>query len=388
MIRKLLLLITLLTFSFSQAQQVVSIVGTGVNGWPDNMTGPEMDLMTTDFITYTLSNVTVTAGNVKFRYNHQWDTNWGGSTFPSGTGVQGGPNIPTVAGTYDITFNRTNGTYTFIGSSAFPNIGIWGPAVDAINGWVGDDVDMTTTDGIIYKLSAFYFTSGSANFRQDNNPAITFGSTNFPTGIAFASGPNFFVPGGQYSVTFNRITGEYSFGYPSVGLMGTFNNWAEPDINMTTTNGETYLLENFNMAADGLVKLRLDDEWTVNWGGNAFPNGTMILGGSDMPVSAGTYDVSFNRNTLGIVFTPSLGVSETAMQKVSIYPNPSEISWNISSSVLIEDIRIFDLVGKLVFHSNPRTNETAVDASALASGIYFAKITALGTIQTVRLIKK
>lgn len=134
--------------AFSGHAQIISIVGTGVNGWPDNMTGAELDMTTTDFITYTLANVAVTTGEVKFRQDHFWTTNWGGSTFPSGNGVQGGTNIPTVAGTYDITFNRSNGTYTFIGSTAFPIVGIWGPAVDGINGFMGPDVNMTTDNGV------------------------------------------------------------------------------------------------------------------------------------------------------------------------------------------------------------------------------------------------
>jgi len=84
MIRKLLFcLVAVFGLNSLQAQQVVSIVGTGVNGWPGSMTGAEMDMMTSDFITYTLTNVTVNTGEVKFRYNHAWDMNWGGSGFPT-----------------------------------------------------------------------------------------------------------------------------------------------------------------------------------------------------------------------------------------------------------------------------------------------------------------
>jgi hypothetical protein len=96
--------------------QPISIVGTGVNGWPPT-NGPEITLSTNDNITYTISNLVITTGVVKFRQDYDWTTNWGGSTFPSGQGVQNGADIPTVAGTYDVTINRINGTYTFIGIS-------------------------------------------------------------------------------------------------------------------------------------------------------------------------------------------------------------------------------------------------------------------------------
>lgn len=388
MTRKLLFTL-LAAFAFAATQaQVISIVGTGVNGWPDNMVGPEMDLTTTDNITYTLSNVAVSTGQVKFRQDHSWTTNWGGSTFPSGTGILNGSNISTVAGTYDITFNRSNGTYTFIGTSAFPSIGIWGPAVDSQNGFGGPDVDMTTADGVIYKLSAFWFSSGSAVFRQNDNPMTTFGSVSFPTGTAVASGPNIPVTGGQYSVTFNRTTGEYSFDYPSVGIMGTFNTWAEPDTDMTTTNGESYTLLNFTMPADGFVKLRQDNSWTVNWGGDAFPNGTLVLNGGDMPVSAGTYDVSFNRSSLNIVFTPSLGVNDATKTRIKVYPNPTKNDWTISGENPISEIAVYDMIGKLVAHANYNSNEAIVNTSGLTAGIYLAKVTSNGASQTFKLVKE
>ena len=44
-------------------------------------------------------------------------TSWGGTTFPSGTGVLNSSNvadnIPTTPGTYDVTFDRLTGEYAF-----------------------------------------------------------------------------------------------------------------------------------------------------------------------------------------------------------------------------------------------------------------------------------
>ena len=160
--RKLLHLFILLLACNVNAQ-TISIVGDGVNGWPPT-NGPEITLSTTDNITYSIPNLVVTTGFVKFRQDYDWGTNWGGSTFPNGQGTLSGQNIPTVAGTYNVTFNRVNGTYTFVGTAAFPSIGIWGPAVDSQNGYVGPDVDMVTNDGITYTLSGFNFSSRLIGF--------------------------------------------------------------------------------------------------------------------------------------------------------------------------------------------------------------------------------
>jgi len=158
------------TFTPTTSSPIITIVGTGVNGWPST-SGPEIELSTTDNTTYTISNLLVKNGFIKFRQDYSWTTNWGGNTFPNGQGILNGVEIPTQAGIYTISFNRTNGTYTFIGTP-FPKIGIWGPAVDSQSGYAGTGVDMTTVDGITYTLSGYYFSSGNAYFRQDNNGSL------------------------------------------------------------------------------------------------------------------------------------------------------------------------------------------------------------------------
>lgn len=57
---------------------------------------------------------------VKFRINSDWAVNWGATGFPSGIGVQDGPNIPVPINLnvpnekYGITFNCETGEYTFV----------------------------------------------------------------------------------------------------------------------------------------------------------------------------------------------------------------------------------------------------------------------------------
>ena len=53
-------------------------------------------------------------GGVKFAANGGWDVNWGGQTFPYGTGTQNGANIWYKQGTYQVFFNDILGTYMFI----------------------------------------------------------------------------------------------------------------------------------------------------------------------------------------------------------------------------------------------------------------------------------
>lgn len=370
--RKLLLIYYCFFIVSKLTAQTISIVGTGVNGWPPT-NGPEITLTTTDNSTYTISNLLVSSGQVKFRQDYAWTTNWGGITFPNGQGILNGSEIPTQAGIYDVTFNRTNGTYTFVGTP-FPSIGIWGPAVDSQNGYAGPDVDMITADGITYTLSGFYFSSGNAYFRQDNNGSLVWGSTSFPTGTAVSSGPSLFIPGNEWFVTFNRLTGEYNFTYPSIGILGTaLNGFDVDDTDLFTSDGFAYSISNLSLT-NGAVKFRKDNSWTTNWGSLEFPTGTGIQSGQDIPVAAGTYNITFDKSTGNYNFSNILSNAGNTISKVTIYPNPSTAVWNLSHTKTIDNIMLFDTLGKLIKEYNANATQFELDGTSLQKGVYFVKI--------------
>ena len=112
-----LVLVFLMMFSANSYSQSVGIVGDAVGDWNNDVV-----LSTSDNITYTLSNYTFSGGSAKFRQDGNWTVNWGTNAFPSGTGTQGGANIPVVAGTYNVTFDRTTGSYTFTAVSSVPTL--------------------------------------------------------------------------------------------------------------------------------------------------------------------------------------------------------------------------------------------------------------------------
>jgi len=105
----------------------IGIIGTSLDGWDY-----DFDMETTDDINYTLS-IALTEGEVKFRQDNVWNINWGGFDFPAGIGFQDGPNIQVSSpSTYDITFNRETGEYTF--TATCPIAGIQCPENITLNG--------------------------------------------------------------------------------------------------------------------------------------------------------------------------------------------------------------------------------------------------------------
>jgi hypothetical protein len=391
--KKQLLHLFAVTFIFFNVEaQTISIIGSTT---PSADWGFDIDMITTDNITYTLNNVTLTAATdpnttgLKFRQDRDWVTNWGNANFPSGTGVQNGANILTQAGTYDITFNRINGTYTFIVSTGmnFSSIGIWGPAVNSQQGFNAPDVDMTTTDGITYTLSGFNYSSGTAFFRENNGNTKVWGSTSFPAGTATLSGPSIPITGNEWFVTFNRITGEYSFALPSVGILGTaLSGFDSEDIDLTTTDGFNYTLSNLSMT-DGEAKFRKDNLWTTNWGSADFPVGIGTQGGANIQVIEGTYNITFEKGSGDYTFTNVLSNSEHSVSNISIYPNPTNNYWNLSHSTTIDSVELFDVTGKVIQNFKPNSNQFQLDGSLLSNGVYFVKINSALDFAVKKIVK-
>lgn len=70
------------------------------------------------------------------------------------------------------------------------------------------------------------------------------------------------------------------------------------------------------------------------------------------------------------------------------YPNPTSGNWNISGKSIITSVAVYDILGKQVINIVPNTNEAAIDASSLNSGIYFARIDGVNGSKTIKLIKE
>ena len=265
----------------------ISILGTAVNGWNEDVT-----METTDGVNYVLYNYPLKEGELKFRQDNDWIVNWGGDSFPIGIGWPNGPGIPIhFANNYDITFNRLTGEYSFTCLDNCPaSIGILG---SALNGW-SDDIDMQTTDGKTYILNNFFLTTGEVKFRQDNSWEINWGGDTFPSGIATRDGPGIPVNRGRYNITFNIETGEYNFAWLNIDIVGSaLNGWSN-GIDMHSEDGKNYTLEDYYFSS-GEVKFRVNQNWTTNWGGDTFPSGIAFLNGPNIPVLEGTYNVTFNR---------------------------------------------------------------------------------------------
>lgn len=209
---KLLLIITLFLSSFLINAQDIGFLGD-FSGW-----GNDVNMTTSDNITYTKTGYYFPAGGLKFRQDDDWGTNWGGDTFPSGSST--GNNIPVTAGFYDVTFDRVAGTYNFVSASpSDQNVSIIGE----FNGWAADFV-LITSDNITYTATDVPLTPGGLKFRRDAEWGAGYGGTTL-TGTGDPSGGDIpITTATDYDISFNIDTFEYSIVESTFGIEDLENN--------------------------------------------------------------------------------------------------------------------------------------------------------------------
>lgn len=108
--------------------------------------------------------------------------------------------------------------------------------------------------------------------------------------------------------------------------------------------------------------------------------------------SAGTYykvytvDKAFNYSDELLISESTASVDDVFASKIAIYPNPANEFVKISSSVAIDKVEVFNLLGKKVLSSS-KLNDN-LDISSLSKGVYMIKLTSGNSVASKKLIKK
>lgn len=194
------------TGAYNFASTIVSDNISFYGGFNSNAT-PGESLSTPDGITYSKTDFYFNAANVKFYRSNAPITTWGGTTFPSGTAVENGGDIPLTSGYYNITFNKNTLAYSF----QVAPVTLIGNGISGGN-WTTDVVLTSTDGGKTFTKSGLQLVTGGVKFRVNNAWVTSWGGTDFPSGTgALNSSNNIPTTPGTYDVTFDRSTGEYAF---------------------------------------------------------------------------------------------------------------------------------------------------------------------------------
>ncbi len=340
---KNLLTITVLffaTISFGQFDSL-GIIGSATDlGW-DAQTNMTNDAGNTDMWTI---NIDLKNGSSKFRTDNTWVTNWGSADFPMGTGTQGGADIPTPGGNYDVTFNSATGEYNFeFQDSIYGSVGLIGEAgID----WSTDIVLTQVANAPWTYRDTLDLNAGECKFRADGvwMDEWADGGDGLSGIAATSGGGNFMIPSaGEYLVELNTATGEYNIQsfipiYATMGVIGAGSpsgTW-DSEMAMSNINGNVHqwaITGDFN----GEFKFRGDSSWDYNWGVEGVPNfpidTAVFNSANNIFAPMGTYLLEFN-DTSGlyefkdpIVDYPTIGVIGDAVggwdDDIDMYKNPS-----------------------------------------------------------------
>ena len=368
--------------------ETVGIIGDATPGGWDADT--DMTKSDADPNVWTIT-MTLLDGAVKFRADDAWDVNWGGPDFPTGTATLGGEDIPVTAGDYFITFNSETGDYDFKPIVEYATVGIIGDAT--AGGWDADtDMEKDAEDVHLW-TTRIILTDGEAKFRAEDDWAVNWGSGDFPAGIGVQDGANIPITAGEYLVSFNSLSGAYTFTeiveYGTVGIIGVsgpFGDWendtalnkSAEDFNIWTM-GSVDLVD-FNPDADGGIKFRAENDWAVNWGAAEFPTGLATQDGPNIEPVAGSYSVWFNSSTGEYIFGEPVSTQEIVNPlEIKLFPNPASNTLNIElSSTKLEGqvtMKVIDMTGKVIQTiSQDGSTLNSVNISGLPNGQYMLNI--------------
>jgi len=176
------------------------VVGEAYNNWGET---PDAKF-TYDYTTDTFKlGVRLLDGEMKFRKNNAWDTDFGDSG-ADGTLDAGGDNIVVSAGHYAITLDFNAGTYTLEPAD------IWGVVGSGYNEW-GETPDFSFTEvrPDFWEAEIVTILDGEIKFRLNNDWASDYGDTG-ADGTLDAGGENIVTTAGLYRIQLDLAAGTYA----------------------------------------------------------------------------------------------------------------------------------------------------------------------------------
>lgn len=153
----------------------------------------------------------------------------------------------------------------------------------------------------------------------------------------------------------------------------------ETQLTSTVAGGWETLVFDFTNQAPGteLLSVGLSMGWTYNMASIFF---NFDVDGA----TAGEKTYYFD----DVSFGGSVGITEEELINIQVYPNPAVDRWTIASDATINQLDLYDTMGRMVRSIEVKDGLVTLDASALASGTYLLRIHTEDGIQLRQLIKE
>lgn len=207
----------------------------------------------------------------------------------------------------------------------------------------------------------FPLSQPSGFYTVTNRPSS--GPEQFPDAFVAAFNPNF-------NLLWSTYVGGHFREIPNAISFSPFNNRLYFAGRTTTNNAE------LNPGDTPLPNFEFDENtFTDYW--QEFPFNT-----GDTPAWAAFFDVE-------LLNDPTLQVVEhnNKEKELIVYPNPTTQELNIIAEETIENIKIMDLNGRLVYAENSNSLTTTIPVEAFSSGVYVVQIKTISETHRRKIIK-
>lgn len=223
---------------------------------------------------------------------------------------------------------------------------------------------------------------------------------------------------GEYTLTFNmfiptgktgyfNIQGETENGGASNGGAGVFNSTNIVFNNTQSINGEPGLAGFYPNTSDDVPTLSWsypENQWfeisiffdltnadfTMTIDGTTIETQFFAVSGTLGAIDFFAIDANNEFYIDDVLFVEgTLSTEDFDINNFNVFPNPTTDILNVISKNNIDTIQVYDILGKLIFETNPNIISPTIDMSNLKSGIYLVKINSLegGTSETIKILK-
>ncbi len=168
-----------------------------------------------------------------------------------------------------------------------------------------------------------------------------------------------------------------------------------------TVTGDATYIATFAPNNYTIVVSSLNEDWGTVSEGGTFPYGTEIQISAtpreNYAFVAWTDGNTDNPRTITVVadaeytatFTWSVGIDETAVSEIALFPNPATDILNITSSETISEIEIVNVMGQVVKRIEVNADNAVCDVEDLKAGVYVVRIhAASATLSQRRFVKE
>ena len=124
-------------------------------------------------------------------------------------------------------------------------------------------------------------------------------------------------------------------------------------------------------------------------GGNVIPSGTALVSGTTYYGSQTvTSCESPTRLAVTMTLGGCLGTEEFVANVIKLYPNPVVDFVTISSTEMMTNLEVVNILGQIVFSKSVNDNETTIDMSRYSSGSYIVRVLVDDKVKIFKVIKK